>query len=261
MLQCSIIVLKFWVIIAVVGLVVTSSFGVVLISANDFTHLGTNYVKSSPTSLIENGTILNITENSKEFPYGPGYAHYYGEQIDFTISSYMTITGAWNATSRSIIWVSSINEVWAEIPFPVNSGGTLNQSLAPGSYALTYGGFPGDNIDIARSVELVSLNVRSVTSLDLKTGTVINAFSSHQTYSFNVTQECTVVGSFDALGPFSFSVFASNGIGIEYGGSHTGYSYSVSLSQPISAGNYTVAFNGGPFKLTSTVEVLNINQG
>lgn len=248
-------------IVIVIGIAVAVPVAAIPLGLYSFNSVGPSHIISSQDVLLAEGSILNITNKMHQINSGfPGGGSYYAGNLNFTVSSYMTITGSWSATSNSTLWISKANQVWMELPVPSQLKGGLNMSLAPGSYSLTYGGYPGDSITIKTSVQLTPLTVKSISSLNIPAGTVISSSGTGKQYFFNITQNGTIVGSFSVSGPYSFSVYSKAGPGFAFSTLKDGNYRTGNLSTALVPGQYTVTFSGGTFTITSTMKVLNINQ-
>ena len=242
-----------------------ASTGIYAMALSELTHPG----QMQP--LLKAGTSIHITSLDQRLIGGTYHPEkYLGEIIPFSLSRSGALLGSWHSTGKSVMYVTGVNWVWAELPWPGAYGGSLNQTLPPGQYKLIYGGYAGDVITIADTIGISYYTPHSISSLNVHAGTVIHTHNSSVAYSFNITQTGTIVGSFRTTGAFTFSVSTistgsgsieglGGGFSFGYTNSSTGTTNSGPLTTPLEPGSYVISFYGShPFTVTGTIVVLNI---
>ena len=114
-------------------------------------NLSTYVILKSGTIIIINPAGTNQTSVGNE-QYQNGYT-YYTVAYRFNVSCNSTLSGSWESTNYSFAWSLPAN--YSLINTPVGqTNGTFNQTLAPGSYFLVFGGNQGDKITIVNSIEM-----------------------------------------------------------------------------------------------------------
>ncbi len=220
---------------------------------------------------IHAGKSIHITGLDRQLTGGTSRPmKYLGEAIPFTLSRTGTLTGSWDSTGESVVYVTGLNWVWMELPMPYEHSGSLNQTLPAGQYSLIYGGYAGDIIFVRSTIGISYQTPHSISSLRIPEGAVIQTNDSSVSFSFSLSEPGTIVGSFLTSGPFSFSVSitapgTSNVEGLSCGfsfgdmNSSAGVTDSGPLTTPLEPGSYTLTFSGSnEFVITGTIEVLNI---
>ena len=242
-----------------------ASTGIYATASSALTHPG----QMQP--LLKAGTSIHITSLDRQLIGGTYHPEkYLGEMISFSLSGSGALLGSWHSTGKSVMYVTGVNWVWMELPWPSAYSGSFNQTLPPGQYKLIYGGYAGDVITNDNTIGISYYTPHSISSLNIPAGTVINTRNSSVAYSFNIPQAGTIVGSFLTTGAFAFSVSMTSpggssieglGGGFSFGNTNSsaGTTNSGPLTTPLEPGSYVITFYGShPFTVTSTIEVLNV---
>ncbi len=248
-----------WEVGVTIGVAVTITLSVLIVIQLNDSRVPVNHIINSSGALVGAGSILYISDKSEKINSGlPGQPSYYCGEFNFSVSSLVTLSGNWTSTSKSVMFVTGNSQVWAELPVPYYRSGNLNQTLGPGDYSLTYGGSPGDSIHITKSIKLTPLAVKSISTLIIPDGTMINATASIQEFNFSIQQNGTIVGSFTSLGAYTVTIENSDGSsGFSMGVSGNAIYKDVPIGSNLQPGNYTLSFIDSIYEITSTVEVLN----
>lgn len=216
------------------------------------------------SSGLKAGTHFTITKNDGKMMGGTEMVSfqkngYYAIEYSVKIVKNSIITGSWNSTGESIIWVLIDRAAYMETPFPDATSGILNQTLTPGQYTLVIGGHPGDVISISSSIEIRNSKTYQVSDLYIPSGTHID---SQTTYPFHLNQSGELVGTLATPpGDYTLSMYSSAGLGFTTACSNSSavpstisFSYGPN-SQVYGPGNYNITFSGG-FYVKQTVEFL-----
>lgn len=244
------------VIVAVAGIVVYVQ------NVTDFP----NKVNTSTSVLMNSGTIITINSSDQVMYGGAAAPHeFYGIDFNLSLNNYYILTGSWESTGKSLVWVLGNNEFYAEYPIPDETTGMLNQTLLPssyGNYTLVVAGYPGDRISVIKSIEVRNYTPSQVGSFSIPKGTKIN---SVEIYSFYLNRPGVLAGSFTTGGGiYSYSLLNSpsndnwgSASVTDYNSSATPALVEFNLSQnpPLvfGPGNCSIIFEGGTFYVNQTL--------
>ncbi len=220
-----------------------------------------NYTNPSLWEL-KAGTHITITRNDKKMLGGADIVNfqtngYYAVEYNLNLKNYSIITGSWNSSEESVVWVLVNGAVYMGTPLPDTTQGMLNQTLIPGHYTLVIGGHPDDVITISKPIQVQSYVPHRIDNFSIPAGTYIN---SSTTYSFYLNQPGQMVGDITTpAGIYSFSLYNSSGYGFStscLNASSQLDSFAFNLSPNLSVfgpGYFNLTFSSG-FYISKTLE-------